>query len=133
MGGQDGYQSDLLSNSTQSDSAVVGFRVHLTEKAEIGMDLAYTNSKQGMSPFDLHAPSYEETHASTSFDFSESYLYSQTDVNRFDLSTYLNYKLSGSSWLNFSYRLADYDDAIAYFQDYSGTYQIIGAYMGWNF
>jgi len=133
MGGQDGYQSDLLSNNTQSDSFVGGLRVHLNEKAELGMDIAYTSSTQSMDPFDLHAPDYEATHPSMSFDFSESYLYSQTSVNSFDLSTHLNYKLTDSSWLNFYYRLADYDDTIAFFQDPSGTYQIIGGFMGWNF
>ncbi len=133
MGGQDGYQSNLLSNDTQSDSTVLGFRVHLTEKAEIAMDLAYTNSKQGFVPFDMHAPSYEETHASMSFDFSQSHLYSKMDVNSFDVSAKLNYKLTDNSWLNFFYRLADYDDTVAFFQDSSGTYQVLGGFMGWNF
>ena len=133
MGGQDGYQSDLLSNSTQSDSAVAGFRVHLTEKAEIAMDLAYTNSRQGMAPFALPAPDYVATHPSMSFDFSQSHLYSKTDVNSFDLSTKLNYKLTDDSWLSFYYRLADYDDTIALFQDSSGTYWVLGGFMGWNF
>jgi len=133
MGGQDGYQSDLLSNSTQSDSAVAGFRVHLNEKAEFAMDLAYTNSKQGMAPFALPAPDYVATHPPTSFDFSQSNLYSKTDVNSFDLSTNLNFKLTDKSWLNFYYRLADYDDTIAFFQDASGTFQVLGGYMGWTF
>jgi len=133
MGGQDGYQSDLLSNKTQSDSYVLGMRVNPTEKFQIGMDLAYTNSTQGMAPFALPAPEYVETHPSMSFDFSQSHLYSQTDVNRFELSTTLNFELTDASWLNFYYRLSDYDDTITYFQDFGGTFQIIGGYMGWTF
>lgn len=133
MGGQDGYQRDMLSQNTTSTTLMAGIRVKPTKVFSLGLNVSATDSEQALDPFDLPADDYVATHPPMSFDFSVAHTYSMIDVSRLEASADANFKFSNSMWMNLYFRYADYEDNIALFQDASGTISILGAYMGWSF
>lgn len=133
MGGQDGYQRDMLSQETDSSTIVAGIRITPSKKYNLGLNVSQTDSEQRMAPFDLPAPDYVATHSAMSFDFSSSHLYSVIDVSRLDVSADANLKFSNDFWLNFYYRYSDFEDNVTLFEDLNGSISILGAYLGWSF
>ena len=133
MGGQDGYQRDMLVQNTDSETVVAGIRITPSERFNLGVSVAQTESEQRMDPFDLSAPDYVETHPPMSFDVSNSHLYSVTDISRFDVNADASIKFNGGFWWTFYYRYADFEDNNTMFKDYTGNVQILGTYLGWSF
>ena len=133
MGGQDGYQRNILAQNSESTTALAGFKVNASKAFELGLNLAWTTSHQGIDPFELSAPDFVATHPTTSYDFSQSNTYSEIDVTRLDATAFIEYLFDKSLWLNVYYRYSDFDDAITLFQDDSGTLSVLGAYLGWTF
>ncbi len=133
MGGQDGYQRDMLSQNSDSSTVVGGFRITPSKKFNIGVSAAQTTSEQKMDPFDLSAPDYVETHPPMSFDFSNSHLYSVIDVSRLDINADANIKFKSDFWWTFYYRYSDFEDNNTMFKDYNGTINVLGTYLGWSF
>lgn len=133
MGGQDGYQRDMVSQNTDSKTIVGGFRLTPSKKFNIGLNIAQTNSDQKMDPFDLSAPDYVETHPPMSYDFSQSHLYSMIDLDRIDFNADANFKFTNDFWMNVYFRRSEYEDNVALFDDLDGSISVLGAYLGWSF
>ncbi len=133
MGGQDGFQRDMLHQETESSTIVAGIRITPSKKFNLGINVSQTDSEQELDPFELPAPDYVETHPSMSFDFSQSHLYSMIDVGRLDVTADANFKFTNDFWLNFYYRYSDFEDNVTLFEDLNGSISILGAYLGWSF
>ncbi len=133
MGGQDGYQRDMLTQNTDSWTALMGVRFRPSKSFDLGINATQTKSTQSLDPFDLPAPDYVATHPSTSFDFSNAHLYSVIDVNRLDVTADANIKFNSDFWMNLYYRYSDYQDNYTMLDDLSGTAIYFGAYLGWAF
>lgn len=133
MGGQDGYSRDMVSQNTDSDTIVGGFRLTPSKKFNLGLNIAQTKSDQKMDPFDLSAPDYVETHPPMSYDFSQSHLFSMIDLDRIDLNVDANFKFTDDFWMNVYFRRSEYEDNVALFEDLDGSISILGAYLGWSF
>lgn len=133
MGGQDGYSRDMVSQNTDSETIVAGFRLTPSKKFNIGLNIAQTKSDQKMDPFDLSAPDYVETHPPMSYDFSQSHLYSMIDLDRIDLNADANFKFTNEFWMNVYFRRSEYEDNVALFEDLDGSISVLGAYLGWSF
>ena len=133
MGGQDGFQRDMLHQSTESTTIVAGIRITPSKKFNLGVNVSQTDSEQALDPYDLPAPDYVETHPTMSFDLTNSHLYSMIDVSRLDLNADANFKFSNAFWLNVYYRYSDFEDNVTLFGDMNGNISILGAYLGWAF
>jgi len=133
MGGQDGFQRDMLSQETESSTIVAGIRHTPSKKFNWGLNVSQTDSEQALDPFDLPADDYVETHPTMSFDLTNSYLYSMIDVSRLDVHADANIKFTNDFWLNFYYRYSDFEDNVTLFGDMNGNISIFGAYLGWAF
>jgi len=133
MGGQDGYQRTILSQSTESTTALAGFKIDASKSFDLGLNVTWTVAEQGLDPFDLSAPDYVATHPPMSYDFSQSHTYSMIDVTRLDATAFVEYVFDKDMWLNVYYRYADFDDDMTMFDDQSGKLNLLGAYLGWSF
>ncbi len=133
MGGQDGFQRDMLHQETDSSTIVGGIRITPSKKFNLGINISQTDSEQKLDPFELPADDYVATHPSMSFDFSQSHLYSAIDVSRTDVNADANFKFTGDFWLNLYYRYSNFDDDVTMFEDLNGSISIFGAYLGWSF
>ena len=132
MGGQDGYSRDLLA-TPKSPTPCSADSSFAPNKWTVGLYLGYTPAEGGMAQFDLPADDYVATHPTMSFDFSNSYSYSNLDVSRLDGDLNLKYTFSDGLWLRFWYRLIDYPDDQPYLYDTSGTVQWATFTAGWKF
>lgn len=133
MGGQDGYQRDMVAQETDSTTVVGGFQLKPNDTFKLGFSLAQTNSDQKMNPFDLSAPEYVATHPAMSYDFSMSHMWSMIDLDRIDLNIDANFKFNDDFWMNVYVKGSEFDDHFLMFEDLNGTVAFFGAYLGWNF
>ncbi len=132
MGGQDGFSRTVSKYNEESNTIMGGIKIH-PGKWDLGLNLGYTAAEGGMDPYELRADDYVATHPSMSFDFSQSYSYSNMDVSRLDGNVHLKYNISEAFWLRFWYRYVDYTDDDPYLYDTSGTVQWATVSAGWNF
>ncbi len=132
MGGQDGFSRTVSKYSEESNTIMGGIKIH-PGKWDLGLNLGYTVAEGGMDPYELRADDYVASHPSMSFDFSNSYSYSNMDVSRLDGNVHLKYNISETLWFRFWYRYVDYTDDDPYLYDTSGTVQWATVSAGWNF
>jgi len=132
MGGQDGYSRTMARYSEEANTLLGGFKVH-PNNWTVGVYLGYTQAEGGMAQYDLPADDYVATHPSMSFDFSNSYSYSNLDVSRLEGDLNVKYTFTDGLWLRFGYRLVDYQDDQPYLYDTSGTVQWATFTAGWKF
>jgi hypothetical protein len=133
MGGQDGFSRDLLRYNEESTTVLGGVRFYLTDKAELGLNLAYTGSQAGLDPFDLPADDYVAITPPMSYDFSKSHTYSRLDVTRIDGDVDFKYEFSDSFWLRANYKYVDFADDIPYMYDTTGAVQWGTVALGMSF
>ena len=133
MGGQAGYQRDMLEQETTSTTIMAGIKIKPTETFSLGLYISSTESEQALDEFALPADDYVATHPAMAYDFSQSHLWSVIDVSRLEGSANANFKFSNSMWMNLYYNYADFDDNMTMFEDTSGSISIYGAYLGWSF
>ncbi len=48
MGGQDGYQRTILSQNTESTTALAGFKVNASKTFDLGLNFTWTASTQAL-------------------------------------------------------------------------------------
>lgn len=132
MGGQDGYSRTMARYSEEANTLLGGIKVR-PNNWTIGLHLGYTQAEGGMAPYELRADDYVATHPSMSFDFANSYTYSNLDVSRIDGDLNLKYTFTEGLWLRFWYRYVDYQDDQPYLYDTSGTVQWATITAGWKF
>ena len=132
MGGQDGYSRTMARYSEESNTLLGGFKVR-PNNWTVGVYLGYTQAEGGMAQYELPADDYVATHPTMSFDFTNSYSYSNLDVSRLEGDLNLKYTFADGLWLRFWYRLIDYQDDQPYLYDTSGTVQWATFTAGWKF
>jgi len=132
MGGQDGFSRTLSKYNEESNTLLGGIKVHPGNWV-LGLNLGYTTAEGGMDPYELTADDYVATHPSMSFDFADSYSYSNLDVSRLDGNLNLKYKFANAMWMRFWYRYVDFTDDQPYLYDTSGTIQWATVSVGWKF
>jgi hypothetical protein len=115
-----------------SNTLLGGIKIH-PGKFVLGINLGYTVATGGMDPYELTADDYVANTPSMTFDFSESYSYSQLDVSRLDGNINLKYKFTDAWWLRLWYRYVDYTDDKPYLFDTSGTVQWATFSVGYKF
>ena len=133
MGGQDGFQRDLLNYDSEANSFLAGFKIDASEKWDLGADFSWTQAEAALAPFDLSAPDYVATHPPMAFDFSQTHTYSDLDSTRIDADVWLKIFLKESLWLRFRYHYVDYQDDAPYLEDTSGTLQFASGSVGFTF
>jgi hypothetical protein len=133
MGGQDGFSRDMLDYNSDSNTLMAGFKYQNQDKLELGLDLSWMQAEAGLSPFDLSADDYVQTHPPMSYDFSRSHTYSNLDSTRIDADLWAKFWFKTNLWLRLRYHMVDYTDDAPYLYDTSGKYQYAAAAIGWVF
>ena len=132
MGGQDGYSRTMARYTEEANSLIGGVKIH-PNNWTFGINLGYTQAEGGMDQYELRADDYVATHPTMSFDFEQSYTYSNLDVSRLEADLNLKYNLTEDMWLRLWYKYVDYQDDQPYLYDTSGTVQWATISAGWNF
>ena len=112
---------------------MAGLKFQPSERWDLGLNLTWTSSDAALDPFDLSAPDYVATHASTAYDFSQSHTYSDLDTTRLDGGIEANYHLNKTLWIGAKYRYVDFSDDAPYLYDTSGTISFYQMVVGWVF
>ena len=133
MGGQDGFSRDMLDYNSDSNTLMAGLKYQTKNKTEFGIDFSWMQAEAALSPFDLSADDYVETHPPMSYDFSTTHLNSDIDNTRIDADVWAKFWLNSGLWLRFRYHMVDFQDDAPYLYDTSGKYQYATAAVGWLF
>ncbi len=122
-----------MSYDISNDILVLGIVVKPVDRLRVDLSGTWTQSDAAIDPFDLSAPDYVATHPPTAYDFSQSHLYSDLDVTRYDAQLAATYDLADRYWLSLQYRYAELEDDAPYLYDTSGSFQRYGAAFGLRF
>jgi len=104
------------------------------ERLELDLSIAWNQADAALAPFTLTAPAdYLARNPNQSFDFSNSWSYSDLDLSRLEGAISLRYAITGRLSVQGEYRYVDVQDDAPYFEDLSGSVDFWSVGLGWRF
>lgn len=124
----------MLEYQSSSHTVLAGFSLQPTPSLEIVVDGSWTTADAAMAPFDFQVPEeFLAVNPNMSFDFARTYLNSDLDISRVELGVRARYSVNSRLFVRGSYRYLDYDDDAPYLYDTTGSVDVYGFGLGWEF
>lgn len=119
---------------SSSTTLLAGLQLQPIERLELDLSIAWNQADAALAPFTLTAPAdYLARNPNQSFDFSNTWSYSDLDLSRLEGAISLRYAITGRLSIQGEYRYVDVQDDAPYLEDLSGSVDFWSVGLGWRF
>ncbi|MCM2257365.1 MAG: hypothetical protein NDJ94_17140 [Vicinamibacteria bacterium] len=119
---------------TSTNAVSAGFNLRPSPKFDAAVTFSWMDAAQALDPFTMPiTPAFAAAVPLMPYDYTQTWSYSDLDVQRLDAAVSAHYKLSSRASLRGEYRYVDYADDAPYLEDTSGRNHVVSLAVGFLF